>query len=134
MSDWKKLAEQYCQTGTSRYYFAAGLRVDLSTDPWTVLQESGASRLATEPEISIIQNQLLSLPILKPMNLRRDVYDAFTTDEQNAIRSASPMFVDHLLMADEPIALEALLPYLRDLVTAGLLTQVRFQALTGLEN
>ena len=134
MSDWKKLAEQYCQTGTSRYYFASGLRVDLSTDPWIVLQESGASRLATESEISTIQNQLQSLPILKPLNNRRDVYDSFTANEQSAIRSAAPQFVERLLMADEPIALETLLPYLRDLVTAGLLTQVRFQALTGLEN
>lgn len=133
MNEWVALAEPYCQPGTLRYYFADGLRVDLEHDPWSVLDESGTGRPATEQEIATVQAQLLAKPILKPLSMRRDVYNAFTTEERMQIRQADPEFSERLALADEPIPLDLLLLYLQQMRNFGLLTQSRFTALTGID-
>lgn len=131
MSDWKKLAEQYCQTGTLRYYFADGLRVDLASDTWTVINETGESRLATEVEIAEIQRQLLSKPLLKPLMKRREAMELFTETEKAAIRISAPGLIELLLAAEEPVSSAVLIPYLSQLKADGILTAERFTEITG---
>ncbi|TXH17649.1 MAG: hypothetical protein E6R03_03460 [Hyphomicrobiaceae bacterium] len=132
MSDWKAIAEPYCHPGTLRYYFADGLRIDLEHDPWSVLDEDGTGRPATTEEIAAVQAQLLAKPILKPLSLRREVYNAFSDMERTAIRTSAPEFSERLALADEPIPLDLLIPYFQQLLAGGLLTSQRFTALTGI--
>lgn len=136
----KDLARPYFIAGTeqidiSRWIpFDGQIRIDLEKVPYLIYRETDKLEIskASLEEISLIEDGLKNLPLLRPQMYRYEIHALFTEQEKTIIRSVAPTFVELLMMADEPVDTRRIVPFLTQLYESGIISFERFYELTGI--
>ena len=136
----KDLAKPYFISGTEQIDISAWIpfdgqiRMDLEKEPRLIYRESDklSTSEASKEEISIVEEGLRSLPLLRSQMYRYEIHALFTDQEKTIIRSIAPTFVELLMMVDEPVDTRRIIPFLTQLYENKIISFERFYELTGI--
>jgi hypothetical protein len=116
--------------------FDGMIRMDLEKDQPVIHRESNGkteTSVATDEEVTAVFNGLKSLPLLRKEMYRYEIHGIFTENERTIIRSVAPLFVETLLMADDPVRTDRVIPFMIQLYQGGIISKERFKEITGLD-
>ncbi len=109
-------------------------RLDLEkSPPLLYFEDDGVEiSIASESQLFDILNGLKSLPLLRPRMYKYEIHAIFTNQEKAIIRSIAPDFVELLLMADDPVDTQKVIPFLTQLYENKIISFERFYQITGI--
>lgn len=109
-------------------------RLDLEKSPPLLYVEGDGLEIsiASNDQLVDILNGLKDLPLLRPRMYKYEIHALFTEQEKAIIRSIAPDFVELLLMADDPVDTNKVIPFLTQLYENKIISFERFYQLTGI--